>query len=317
MKRLVSTILIATFIAFCAVLVPPQPALAAPLAPALSVTVAPLEVVPGQAGYVFVGGAYPLDVSIKLDGQPLDVYWTGDGYLALFAFGLDAVPGDHRAIITASDPATGAMLTRSETITVAAFEYPREEVSLSRRIAPLLDPTLNENETAWLDSVYSGRSNNTDWGWPFVVPVPGEMITSRFGGFRTYNGGLWQAYHTGVDFRRGVGEPIWSAASGRVAAVQALEVRGNVVIIDHGYGIFTQYAHCSEVYVQPGQYVQRLQLIAGAGATGRTNGAHLHFELVINGVTVDPLRWLALMPGFVPPLDAPNRDEPIEEGAGD
>lgn len=316
MKRPIATVLLSLTL-FAGLAVTVQSAWAAPLVPVLSVEIRPHELAPAQAGYVFVSGGYPLQVSVALDGKPLAVYWTGDGYLAPFAFGFDTPPGEHRIAVTASDPATGARLTHVDMVTVTDFQYPREEVSIARRLAALLDPILNRNEEERLDAIYAVRSNSTDWGWPFALPIPGEMITSRFGGDRTYNGGLWRSYHTGVDFRRAVGEPVWATASGRVVAVDPLDVRGNVVIIDHGYGIFSQYAHTSEAYVTPGQHVQRGQLIAAAGSTGRTNGPHLHFEIIVNGIPVDPLAWMALMPGFVPPVEAPrDRDRPIEEGTG-
>ena len=316
MKRPIAAVL-SSLILFAVLAAPVRSACAAPLVPALSVEIRPRELAPAQAGYVFVSGGYPLQVSVALDGSPLAVYWTGDGYLALFAFDFDAPSGEHRIAVTASAPATGAQVTYIDTITVTDFRYPREEVSIARRLAALLDPILNRNEEEQLDAIYAAHSNSTDWGWPFALPVPGEMITSRFGSDRTYNGGLWRSYHTGVDFRRAVGEPVWATASGRVVAVESLDVRGNVVIIDHGYGIFSQYAHTSEAYVTPGQYVQRGQLIAAAGSTGRTNGPHLHFEIIVNGIPVDPLAWMALMPGFVPPVEAPrDRNQPIEEGTG-
>lgn len=315
MKRTIVPILF--LVMLIALAMPARSAQAAPVVPALSVEVRPRELAPAQAGYVFVSGGYPLQVSVTLDGKPLAVFWTGDGYLAPFAFGFDAPAGEHPVVVLASDPATGAQVTYTQTVSVTDFQYPREEVSIARRLAALLDPILNRNEEEWLNAVYAARSNSTDWGWPFALPVPGELITSKFGGDRTYNGGLWRAYHTGVDFRRAVGQPIWATASGRVVAVESLNVRGNVVIIDHGYGIFSQYAHTSEAYVTPGQYVQRGQLIAAAGATGRTNGPHLHFEIIVNGIPIDPLSWMALMPGFVPPAEVPReRNQPIEEGTG-
>ncbi len=296
---------------------PVQQAQAAPVAPGFSVTVAPTALVPGQAGVVFVSGGYPLEVSVTLGQDPLAVYWTGEGYLALFAFGFDAAAGDYSLAIRVSDPATGRQLVHEETLTINEFSYPAEQVSISGQLAPLLDPVLNQRETAYLETIYAAHSHSTDWGWPFAIPVPGERMTSRFGGDRSYNGGVWRSYHTGIDLQRGVGEPIYATTSGRVVAAEMLDVRGNVVILDHGYGVFSLYGHCSQVFVALGQSVQRGQLIAAAGATGRTNGAHLHFEIVVNGIPVDPIQWLALAPGFIPPEEVPReRDEPIEEGTG-
>src|SRR5688572_26877686 len=85
---LITTLLAGVFI--------PIPAYAAPVVPgSISVTVSPEQFVPAQAGYVFVSGGYPLEVTITLDGQPLEVFWSGEGYMAYIAFGFDAAPGDH------------------------------------------------------------------------------------------------------------------------------------------------------------------------------------------------------------------------------
>jgi murein DD-endopeptidase MepM/ murein hydrolase activator NlpD len=276
---------------------------AAPVAPGLSIIVSPLQLVPAQAGYAYVGGGYPLDVSVTLDGEPLDTFWSGHGYLALFSFDFGAPPGDHTIAVEVFNPAAGATEEEAFTVTVSQFTYPREQVALPARLIPLLDGALNEAELAKLDAVYSARTTLATWDWPFGSPVPGGVVTSRFGGSRTYNGGMFSANHTGMDFRRALGEPVYATAGGRVAVAEFYEVRGNLIIVDHGHGVFSQYAHLSEFYVEPGQFIHKGQLIGAAGATGRTNGPHLHFEIIVNGAPVDPLRWLALAPSFVPPRE--------------
>lgn len=295
------------------VLLPMGPAQAAPVAPGLSIIIAPTQLVPAQAGYVYVGGGYPLLVQVTLDGEPLHTFWSGEGYLAFFAFDFKEPAGEHTVEVSALNPATGERLERADTIVVTAFTYPLEQVALPSKLIPLLARDLNENEMSRLDSIYSARTTMAQLDWPFVPPVPGGVVTSRFGGDRIYNGGMWTAYHTGMDFRRAVGEPVQATAAGRIAVAEFFEVRGNVVIIDHGHGVFSQYAHLSEFYVQPGQFVQKSQIIGAAGATGRTNGPHLHFEVIVNGLTVDPLRWLALAPSFVPPREV-NPTESVPSG---
>lgn len=300
MKRFVGLGLLAFILA---VIVLAPRAEAAPVAPGLSMIVSPLQLVPAQAGYAYVGGGYPLDVSVTLDGQPLDTFWSGQGYLALFSFDFGEPPGDHTIAIQVDNPATGTTEGQTFTVTVNQFTYPREQVALPARLIPLLDSTLNEAELAKLDAVYSARTTLATWDWPFGLPVPGGVVTSRFGGNRTYNGGMFNANHTGMDFRRALGESVYATAGGRVAVAEFYDVRGNVIIIDHGHGVFSQYAHLSEFYVQPGQFVQKGQLIGAAGATGRSNGPHLHFEIIINGAPVDPLHWLSLAPSFVAPRE--------------
>lgn len=291
----------------------PTLAKAAPLAPSISIKVIPSEVVPAQAGYIYVGGGYPLRVSITLDGAPLDVYWAGNGYIALFSFGFDEPPGTHAVVTQVFDPATGNRLEQTDSITVLDFEYQKEQVAVPYRLSPLLDPELNQSELDQLSAIYANRTRLAYWDWPFSLPVPGGIVTSRFGGNRIYNGGVLAAHHAGIDFRRAIGEPVYATANGRVVAAQHFEVRGNVIILDHGFGIFSQYAHLSELNVQAGQYVRRDQLIGAAGATGRVNGPHLHFEIIVNGAPVDPIRWFALAPGFVPPREfIPDKDNPGE-----
>jgi len=70
-------------------------------------------------------------------------------------------------------------------------------------------------------------------------------------------------------------------------------VRGNATMIDHGWGVYTGYYHQKEIYVQVGDRVQAGQLIGLVGSTGRSQGPHLHFEVWVNGVQVDPLDWLS------------------------
>lgn len=295
-----------------ALAVPGRGASAAPITSTLTASIAPTGLVPGQAGFGFVSGGYPLDVSVTLDDAPLGVYWTGKGYIALYSFGFDEPPGLHTLSVSAYNPLTGESLTRQETITVSAYYYPDQYVALPFALLPLLDPALNEAEEARLGAIYTGRSRLAGWDWPFEVPAPEAIVTSRFGGQRSYNSGMWRSRHTGTDFRLGVGDPVRATARGRVAAAEFMDVRGNVVVLDHGYGIFSQYAHLSDMVVQPGQLVEQGQVIGSAGATGRTNGPHLHFEIIVNGQPVDPIRWMSIDPDFIPPREVLPDEEDAE-----
>jgi murein DD-endopeptidase MepM/ murein hydrolase activator NlpD len=293
---------------------PAAQALAAPVAPGLSITIRPTEMAPAQAGFVFVSGGYPLDVATSLDGTPLDVYWTGEGYIASFAFGFEEPPGDHQIEVSATNPSTGEAISQSQTIIVSEAHYTDEYLALSLSLAPLLDADINESEEEHLAELYQPANRLLTWQWPFGLPAPGTVVTSRFGGYRSYNNGAWRSRHTGVDFRVGLGDPIHAAADGRVAAAELTDVRGNVVIIDHGYGVYSQYAHLSEAYVVVGQAVTRGQVIGAVGATGRTNGPHLHFEVIVNGQSVDPISWLSLDPQFIPPREVRPEEQTAEEG---
>src|SRR4030066_20914 len=92
--------------------------------------------------------------------------------------------------------------------------------------------------------------------------------------------------------RGGGGNSIYAPATGKVVFAGPLSVRGNATVIDHGWGVYTAYMHQSEILVQPGELVELGRLIGRGGSTGRTTGTHLHWEVWVGGVQVDPVEWL-------------------------
>lgn len=133
------------------------------------------------------------------------------------------------------------------------------------------------------------------WNGLFVSPVPAQFTDcwpSLFGNRRSYNGSTYDFFHGGLDFCGTVGTELYASATGRVTYTGSLTVRGNVVVIDHGWGVYTAYDHLSEILVNVGDVVQPGQLIGLGGATGRTTGPHLHWEVWVGGVQVNPVEWL-------------------------
>lgn len=102
------------------------------------------------------------------------------------------------------------------------------------------------------------------------------------------------ALHTGLDFPAEPGKPILAAAGGVVVSTEYHDAYGNMVVLDHGNGLVTRYAHASKVMVRSGDVVKRGQVIAQVGSTGRSTGPHLHFEVLVDDVPQDPARFLAL-----------------------
>ena len=118
-------------------------------------------------------------------------------------------------------------------------------------------------------------------------PCPSAYISSEFGG-RASPGGIGSINHKGRDYAAGAGSPIYAAAGGTVTTVAYNGARGNYVVINHGNGLSTLYQHCSATYVSVGQSVSVGQNIAAVGSTGASTGPHLHFEVWVGGVPVDP-----------------------------
>ena len=123
-----------------------------------------------------------------------------------------------------------------------------------------------------------------------MYPTIGE-VTSNFG-WRVHPILGTERFHAGIDFGADYGSLIYASARGRVIYADWYGGYGNSVIIDHGNGMTTLYAHCSELYVKDGDVVERGQPIAAVGSTGFSTGPHLHFELRANGEPVDPAAYL-------------------------
>ncbi|MGV8960481.1 MAG: M23 family metallopeptidase [Stenotrophomonas sp.] len=126
---------------------------------------------------------------------------------------------------------------------------------------------------------------------PSRMPIRNTYITSNFG-TRSDPFGRGAATHKGMDFHARVGDPVMSVADGVVSFAGVKGGYGNVVDVDHGNGYITRYAHNSRLVVKPGDLVRAGQEVAKAGSTGRSTGAHVHFEVWEHGNVVNPRKFL-------------------------
>jgi len=166
----------------------------------------------------------------------------------------------------------------------------------------LIDPAVTDPEQKQLESITITTTPTPTRFWqgqflsPAIAYAESTYFTSRYGTRRVYLGQgtdlkvNW--WHTGVDFGGGDGLAITAPAAGQVIFAGPLTVRGNATILDHGWGVYSGFWHQSAIQVQVGQTVQQGDVIGLVGGTGRVTGAHLHWELWVNGVQVDPLDWL-------------------------
>ena len=122
-------------------------------------------------------------------------------------------------------------------------------------------------------------------GATFMRPITGGTITSVYG--RRSSG-----FHTGLDLATSTGTPIYASASGTVTFAGTQGGYGKLVIIDHGNGYQTYYAHCSAIYVTAGQKVNQGDNISAVGSTGNSTGPHVHFEIRYNGSTLNPQNYI-------------------------
>lgn len=144
-----------------------------------------------------------------------------------------------------------------------------------------------------LDSVRSGveRRQALAASTPSIWPVAG-WLSSAYGNRRDpFTGGA--DFHPGLDISADHGDPVHATADGVVSSAGQNGSYGNLVVVDHGYGIITRYGHLSRFTVSDGQRVQRGDVIGHVGSTGRSTSPHLHYEILTNGALTNPLKLLA------------------------
>lgn len=129
-------------------------------------------------------------------------------------------------------------------------------------------------------SASRGSGNVSGLGWPLQ------------GRINSYYGYRWGSFHTGLDIDGDQGDPYVAAAAGKVTAAGWSGGYGNMLTIDHGNGVVTRYAHSTKLLVSVGQQVSKGQTIGLVGSTGNSTGSHLHFEILVNGDTVNPSNYL-------------------------
>jgi murein DD-endopeptidase MepM/ murein hydrolase activator NlpD len=166
----------------------------------------------------------------------------------------------------------------------------KDYAMLSVRIDQVVKNTqLREQSVLELWETLSERQNLLS-STPSIRPTRG-WFTSKFG-YRLDPFTSKPTMHNGVDLAAAPGTPVYAPGDGKVSYIGYEAGYGKLISIDHGYGVVTRYAHTSQVFVQLGQKVSRRDVIAAVGSTGRSSGPHLHYEVRIYGVPVDPMNYI-------------------------
>ena len=164
-----------------------------------------------------------------------------------------------------------------------------KEIQSYFKPAPSSAPSTASSQGSSSSSSGQAPSSNASSG--FIRPVASSTITSSYGPRVHPITGEYKI-HTGVDFAASMGTPFLAAKDGVVTTAEYHPAYGNMVIIDHGNGISTLYAHASELKVSAGQRVKQGQVVSLVGSTGYSTGPHAHFEIRINGQHVNPMDYI-------------------------
>ncbi len=217
--------------------------------------------------------------------------WSG-----LIGIDLD-IPADLYRLNLQGVTLTGSRFDQDHDLRVSEKEFPTRHVTVEQKY---VDPPSEElerirQESRRVKEIFATVSPERIWKGPFLLPVPGTT-TSGFGRRSIINGRA-RSPHSGTDFRAEEGTPVKAPNAGRVVLVSNLYFSGNTVIVDHGQGLYSYFAHLSRFATEEGERVVAGKIVGHVGATGRVTGPHLHWTVRLNRSRVDPLSLIAVLSG--------------------
>ncbi len=254
----------------------------------------PLPLKQGSTEVIRVLANEGVTLSGMLVDKPLQFFASNGDQVALQGVHALQDPGVYPLLMEAT-LSDGSKQSFEQMVLVTSGDYLSEDIPLND--PSTLDPAVTEPELQNITAVTAPATPTRFWDDVFTSPaVYMDCFTSRYGTRRLYrviNSDFEiPGFHTGLDFCGGEGLQILAPAPGKVVFAAPLTVRGNATIIDHGWGVYSGFWHQSQIAVNVGDMVETGQVIGFVGGTGRVTGAHLHWEVWVNGVQVNPLDWL-------------------------
>ena len=260
-----------------------------------TVDVTPLPPIQGTTVKIHIAVMEPVSLGGMLIDHPLHFFQMEEGsWVALQGVHALTEPGIYPLRLEASLP-DGTVQSFEQMVLVKSGYYPNEPILIVSHAT--IDPAITQPEDAQIRELISQATPERYWEGAFKSPgyYP-DCYNSRYGNRRVYETEdrtlSIPGFHSGVDLCGGAGLPIYAPAPGVIVFASQLDVRGNATIIDHGWGVYSGFWHQSEILVQVGQKVETGDIIGKIGGTGRVTGPHLHWEIWVNGVQVNPLEWL-------------------------
>ena len=260
----------------------------------LSASIEPLPLVQGSTEVIRAQVQEGASLSGTLVDMPLHFFSENGEQIALQGIHAMLDPGVYPLSIEATFP-DGSKQSFEQMILVTSGNYSSEDIPLND--PSFIDPAITDPELKNVTAIITPATPTRYWTDIFTSPsVYSDCFTSRYGTRRTYTiiGSSEEipGFHSGLDFCGGEGLQISAPAPGKVVFAAPLTVRGNATIIDHGWGVYSGIYHQSQILVNVGDTVTQGQVIGLVGGTGRVTGAHLHWDLWVNGIQVNPLNWL-------------------------
>lgn len=262
----------------------PQPP---PEATAAQVSLSPDRVLAGDLAIIRLKAGNVGLSSVRIDGwdQEVKFYRMGTGYLGLMPVSYRAEPGPREISLRLSLPG-GREEVYPLNFEVLPGKFEIQRLTVRKEQQSLLSDPRREEDARKVARSRSRSASRPLWKGPFIKPVEGRLSTG-YGEIRYVNG-TETGRHSGIDLAIAQGTPVKAANSGRVVLVDNLVVTGKTIIIDHGLNLFTSYSHLSKTSVDPGEEVEKGQVIGEVGSTGFSTGPHLHFTVTVGSTPTNP-----------------------------
>jgi len=249
---------------------------------------------PGESLRIEVDGLLPpVRIKALFMGKSYPFFVIGpNANRALIGIKLDAKPGLYGLTFKAlpySQLPTDALPTEPFMIEIATKVFTTENVNFAPEKTALMKAEHRESIIIHQADAYLSRDQQ--WEGLFMYPVEGQVI-GEFGLKRMRNGTIDAGFHKGIDLRADRGTPALAANSGTVVLASHFKAHGNTVLINHGQGVMTIYLHLQSLSVSLRQKVHKGQEIGKVGSTGLATAPHVHFQVFVHGVPVDPKQWV-------------------------
>ncbi len=258
--------------------------------PGIAIKTSPAVVRQGQTFRLTVQTSEELKgVSVRFAGRSWALYTTGQNSW-LTILGTDPTMPVGKQVVAVEGVTVSGTVVRTRTdVTVTKVTFPTRRITFNPEIQKLITPEAVARERRAVQEALRVRHPEALWEAPMLVPAEGRM-SSPYGVLSIYQGRV-SGFHGGADIAADAETPVRAAGRGIVRVAELLPLSGNAVMIDHGWGVLTLYMHMHEFRVAAGQRVERGDIVGLVGSTGLSTGPHLHWELRVNGVKVDPLPW--------------------------
>ncbi len=248
-----------------------------------------IELVPG--GGVSQGNTlriilkhYPVKPTLKFGDKPYSLFKYGGDWNALIPLGVDALTGMAKLTVGST----------TESVAIEPAHFNVVTIALPDLLTTPQEIATYEAERKTILTAYGASVPSAQFAKPFGEPLDDITVTNPFGVTYVDPSDHKRTFHNGIDLRAAVGTPVKAVNDGVVKIAADYLLEGNFVMLDHGFGIFSDYLHLSKILVSPGERVTKGQVIGLSGESGEAVGPHLHFIIKVDDVPVAPLAFIGL-----------------------